>query len=472
MDLPAAQLRRSPRRRARRRAVLLSCAALLGPAPAAAEEAVPPTAPAPGGDTAELDQLRARIGHLREQAGERTAQRAAALVDEGAAAGLDERPVQIYGFLDTGVRRLFFATNSLVSSLAGEAATFVLGGANIYLDAQPSPAWRALIETRVGFYPHGQESIDSTGRFSRVDNTVLDTASSSGRARVQWSGIVIERAWLEWISSQRLALQAGYFLTPFGIWNTDHGTPTLISLVLPGLQVEGAIPQHQTGVQLRGSITRLPWELGYAFYVGNGRPAGLLDQTDDKALGMRLELRRPGPLSTTAGLSAYTGTAEDHSKMLAFDDGSIAVDEMTLYAYREWAVGVDLALDRGPLRLRSEALLRHVRYEDGKHEINPYAAPGTRYPSRYEHFWYVIAAVRLGRFEPYLFNDLVFRSPGRGTSDLALTPSLGTNIYFSPAAQLKLQYAAGKFYNVKQDVESDASEKDLHLLDARLVLAF
>jgi hypothetical protein len=385
----------------------------------------------------------------------------------------DSPPVQLYGFLDTGIRRLFFEdADSIIRSLSADEATFVVGGANVYFDARPSPGWRALLETRLSFYPHGHETVDGSGRFSRVNNDVFDVTSSSGRNKVLWSGIILERAWIEWTRDERLQLRAGYLLTPYGIWNVDHGTPTLISLVLPSFQVEGAIPQHQVGVEVRGSLVGPPWELGYRAYIGNGRTPALLDYTDDKAIGGQVFLRRQGPTTTTVGMSAYYGVSEDSSKMLSFSGGGIAVEETPLYELREWAFGLDFSLDRGPLRLRSEGLIRRSTYPDGLHARHPFAAPGTVRPNRYEYFWYVIAAHRFGRFEPYTFIDFLFRSPGGDTHDMAYTPTLGCNVYFTPHAQLKLQYAATRFYNVRQEVSSDASSKNFRYIDARLVLAF
>ena len=87
-----------------------------------------------------------------------------------------------------------------------------------------------------------------------------------------WGGYtVIERAHLDWTDVSWLKVRVGNFFTPFGIWNVDHGTPTLISVQLPGLIQTRVMPIRQTGIQIYGNTFSGDWELGYMATVSNGR---------------------------------------------------------------------------------------------------------------------------------------------------------------------------------------------------------
>ena len=45
--------------------------------------------------------------------------------------------------------------------------------------------------------------------------------------------IILERAYIQWSKLDWLGVRVGQFLTPYGIWNVDHGTPTLITMFRP-----------------------------------------------------------------------------------------------------------------------------------------------------------------------------------------------------------------------------------------------
>ena len=129
----------------------------------------------------------------------------------------EEQKIKIYGFLDFGLRKTFGAKDPLFAGLIHRPLTFVLGNVNLYFDAQPMPDWRALVEARLTTYPHGAETVDQSGTFQRTDTRVYDTSSPSGRNRVIWGGVVLERAQIEHTMFDMFNLRVGYFLTPYGI---------------------------------------------------------------------------------------------------------------------------------------------------------------------------------------------------------------------------------------------------------------
>jgi hypothetical protein len=440
-------------------------------APAAAEETpAQPAQPAPAAapaaaerpsSAAELEELQQRISALEQ---EREAERAAI-------AETDDQIFKIYGFLDVGLRKVFPPKDGLLKGLIERKTTFLLGNINLYLDAQPGPNWRGLVEARLTTYPHGVESVSATGRIERSDTRIYDINSSSGRNVVIWGGVVLERAQIEHTVIDLFNLRVGYFLTPYGIWNVDHGTPTLIALVLPSSQVEQALPARQLGVQAYGTAFAGETELGYAAYVSNGRAPFLEDPTDGKAVGGRVysAFTLGETTQLKLGLSGYWGDSLEQSKTLTVGADGVEIDIETEYEYQEWGAGADVSLDAGAFRLRTEGLIHNVQHEPGKHEPVGMGAPGSLRPNRYEYYAYNILAYRIGAFEPYLYNEIRYSTPREGRSDITYLPGVGLNIFFAPYAQLKTGYVMVHF--LRKD-GTDVTDRNFSILDSRLVLSF
>jgi hypothetical protein len=438
---------------------------------AASAPAVSPSAPPSASDGAPnavvtRAEFEALAKELRELKAQREAEQPIVPVEsEG------DQPLRIYGFADIGLRKIFPAKDPFIRALTAQPLTFELGNVNLYFDAQPIQDWRALIETRLTTYPHGAETVDANGRFVRTDTRTFDTNSPSGRNRVIWSGIVLERAQIEHTITDLFNVRVGYFLTPYGIWNVDHGTPTLISLVLPAAQVEEAIPARQLGAQIYGSIFSGPWELGYSAYISNGRAPWLVDISDNKAFGGRLTAKTGETRPLQLGLSGYYGDSGDNTKQLDLSNpDQIGITVTKRYHYREWALGADLSLDIGGFRLRTEGVVRRLKYDDGLHEPISFGAPGTFEPNRHQYYWYGIFAYRIGDFEPYAYTEVRYITPRDAEYNFTYQPSLGLNVYLSSVSQLKAQYAAAKFYDTAGTHEP--SSRNFRSIDLRYVMAF
>lgn len=441
-------------------AVPVAEAAPAEPAVAPAAPAAPAAAPAEAATRADIEALQQRISELETQQAE-----------EAAAAEEEDQRFKIYGFVDFGLKKSFPAKDPFFAALIERKLTFVLGNINIYFDAQPTQSWRALVEARLTTYPHGNETVNSSGEFVRTDNQVFDTTSPSGRNRVVWGGVVLERAQIEHTMADLFNVRVGYFLTPYGIWNVDHGTPTLISLVLPSFQVEEAMPARQLGVQAYGATNMGNLQLGYSAYVTNGRAPFLEDPTDGKAVGARVTATFTGDnKSLQLGASGYVGDSLEKRKVLQIGANDVSLEVTDKYRYDEWSVGGDVSLDLHKFRLRTEGLVHRVDHGDGPHEPVAFAQPGVTHPNRYEYFWYAICAYRWRFLEPYTYTELKYVTPRDGNSDLTYLPGLGLNIHFSPYAQLKAQYVAAKFYNLEDD--ADDTSRNFRLFDSRFVLSF
>jgi hypothetical protein len=373
----------------------------------------------------------------------------------------------IYGFLDTGLQRYFHPDADTKGLLSTNESTFVSGNSNVYLDVRPASGWRGLLETRLTLLPSGVYDLRRLGTVPRVNTRYEDATSPSGRNNVQIGGVIIERSQIEWTHNDAANLRMGYFFTPWGIWNVDHGTPTLISLFMPGFLVQEAIPQRQTGVEFYGRLNGPPWQLEYHAYVSNGRTETLFDLSDNKAVGGRLVLHRSGLVRMALGLSGLYGNGADETKLISLGaDGYPVVTRKPTYRYEEQAIGADLSLDYGGFRLRTEVVQRVLNYEKGLHFPST-LRPGGVLPSFTGKFAYVIAAYRFARhFEPFIYMEYGDGGLRNYTVDSGTVASVGLNIYFTPYTQLKSQYMETDFSNFSGD------HHKLGFFTSRLVLAF
>jgi hypothetical protein len=485
-------------------APLLAAAAALGPEAAWAQspgrepvaapaEAATQTEPAPlesraGAGGSELDELRLELARQRAEleAQRRTLQaleqeRAveaagaevalATLGGESQAQLAEPERLRVYGFLDAGFQKYWFSDKSGINNvIESRANTFVLGNVNFYFDARPVNHWRALTEVRFTTYPAGQfEPAQFGSGFQRESTRIFDVNSASGGfAQANWGAIILERAQIEWSGMDGFGVRAGYWFTPYGIWNVDHGTPTLISLSVPQFVVNEVFPARQLGVDFYGTLQLAAWTLEYHAYVSNGRTPTQMDLTDDKTVGGRVALGRTAPFPFTLGASSFYGRYSDQQvRMVSALPIEYTRDEVV--AYDEVGVSADVSVDAGKVRVRSEFALNRQIYDEGKRAPGWY--PGAYFPDRV--FWgtYALVAYRsdFAGLEPYIYGELDGNMIP--TSQGIVTPSAGLNWHFSPAAQLKLQYSYTRQFNF-DDTGRDLSEEDLQFFASRLVVAF
>ena len=449
------------------------------PAPPAAEASSAPS-PTPQGaaeatNAAALAQLQADNRALADRVAQlETAQAdaAAAQLEDTNVSELLNDPFHVYGFADFGVNHAWVPRESFLNGLALEETTFTLGNLNLYFDFQPGPSWQVLAEIRFTTYPHGDEvQLGSPlgQAYQRTDTSVLDVASPATSNSFRWGGILIERAYAQWTYSEKLSVRVGQFLTPYGIWNVDHGTPTLIALMLPHFVAAEVMPERQIGVELHGALLGSSWELGYNAYVSNGRTATQVDFTEDKAFGLRLSASRRVPLPMTFGASFYYGAIDDIEKNVTSFDPFRVERDLTVQG-TEVSGGVDVSLDVGALRIRAEGVTRSTRYEPGKRPRLNFGPPGALRSDTNEYDSYLLFAYRLPwlGLEPYLYGELDHAPSLWGDEQAVIAP--GFNVHFTPFAQLKTQVARVLFFDL--DDAGAYGVNDLWLLFSRLAVAF
>jgi hypothetical protein len=361
--------------------------------------------------------------------------------DEDGASAATGKPLEISGFADFSYLGWFYDEDDAWSGVGlPPYHSFSVGNLNVYFAKQLSERCRALTEVRFLYEPHGSGELNGP----RTDTTVGDHAAAS--RPIQWGAIRIERAQAECELTPWLALRFGQWFTPYGIWNVDHGSPTIISIRRPYVVGEGLLPEQQTGVQLFGSRSRGNLRLGYYLTLSNGRgPISAYGDLDaNKAVGGRLELGYGRFGDLTLGVSYYRGRYTDlgPSRLdLATGKGVIQPTKQ----YDEQAFGFDLSWDWRGVVVRAEALYNERLYTDaGRPRVNGllvpdgvrdggYALAGYRTP-----WWGIMPYALVQYYEPPQDPEAFFEE--------VLGYGGGLNILLSPAMVLKLEVFTGRFH--------------------------
>jgi hypothetical protein len=399
---------------------------------------------------AELAAQRAEIEQLRAAGGsQESGSELAALIsqsEQGAVTEVISEPVlRAYGFADVGLQRMW-ADPELAGYLSeSDKTTFVLGNLNVYLDAQPSSDVRLLAEVRFGLSPNGAMLRPSGGLVTGapVDTTVTDpSAANSGFTSLRWAGVVPQRAHIDWTPSDAFNVRTGLFLTPYGIWNVDHGTPTRIMVSEPLFLSTQLIPNQLIGVEVYGTTHLLPWTIGYHLHVSNGRTLGQIDFSDSKALGGRVFLSTRYPHALKIGISGYMGDSENVPSL---------PERKTTIASNEHAFSADFSLDIGKLRIRSEFVASWVRYEEGKRP-QLFGLPmadalriGSYLMIAYQLPWYGLEPLLMCEFLRVPVPRLIPLGEG------LFMPAVGLNVYFTPITMLRTQFAIARGFDFGAD---------------------
>jgi hypothetical protein len=299
--------------------------------------------------------------------------------------------LDLYGFADMTYTRLLIPNSDPWTRVYYPTNSFAVGNFNLYLSSNLGDSWRALAEVRFLYLPNGATSVDpSTGNVVRTDTTVLDYAGFE--EPIHWGAIQIERVWVEHQFSNLFTLQAGQFLTPYGIWNVDHGSPAIVGIRPPFAVAEELFPAQQVGLQLYGNTFFDPFEVGYHLTLSNGRgPVEYEDFNDDKAVGGRLYLKTEAFGSLTIGASGYRGGYYDRSaKYVASTNasGQVSVDQQytTTNKYQELSLGADLKWQWQHWLVQGEVITNQTVYAQGGRPRVQVVAPPQGFQPNYRRW--------------------------------------------------------------------------------------
>jgi hypothetical protein len=290
-------------------------------------------------------------------------------------------PLQLSGFADFTYAALIGVDDTSWPDAYLQAPSFYIGNLNIYLNAELSDRIRSLVEVRFMYLPQGQLSSEgeplvledlgaaTPGALGYTDTRASDY-SEFGRD-VTWGGIRIERAWAEYSFGPHLTVRGGQWLTPYGIWNVDHGSPTIVAVRRPLVVSQALFPEHQTGIQLHGRAYAGASTFGYALTLSNGRGpiAEYQDLDKNKAVGGRLTWQYTGKFDLELGASAYRGryTERDKELEIAVQDGGVDVNLVSPIRtqFEEVSLGADLRFRYRGLLVQGEVLMNDVAFTPG-----------------------------------------------------------------------------------------------------------
>ncbi len=388
------------------------------------------------------DELRERLETLETEAVQSTAK--------------EEMKLRIYGFTDVTYRHIFLEKDNFYRDLVGGYnGTFTVWHLNIFFDRKLTERFRAQAEIRFTYLPTGDETIGMTpGDYQVFDNETYDPID--GRV-LRWGGIEIQRAFIEYRHADWLTLKAGHFLSPYGIWNVDHGAPALIPARQPYLVIEEYVPMSQLGLLLEGRIflTDSYWlEYGLTLSNGRNRAFTVTDLDGNKALGARLQLSGSGAVQWTTGLYLYTGEVSDVVKYVKSVDPFLITAEHTTW-YREDALAFNLQLSWKGLHLQAESVFGRIRYKQGHHAV---LDGGVIDASHGEYVSYLLLAYRLPfstvELRPYFMME-VSQSNRFKDDTKALLYTGGLNWRINPYVVLKAEFSAVTFPEVDSVIEHD-----------------
>ena len=287
----------------------------------------------------------------------------------GMLVGEDTPKLELYGFADVSYFHPLGRSENILRQYLAQNPTFFVGHLNLYLASTLGENWRSLAEVRFVYSPTGDEDKQGTdGTFPVTDTTVADYAEL--QRPFQWGAIEILRVWLEYQPFDFLSIRAGQWLTPYGYWNDDHGSPTIIAVHKPFPISDAMFPEHQTGLMAHGKYFIDSTVIGYAATLTNGRGlfSTVRDLDNNKAVGGRLYLETAAIGNLTLGVAAYRGRYTASTKHYRVNtDGAEPVAELyrvTDSAYDELSLGADARWLWKGLHLQCEVMSNEAVYDD------------------------------------------------------------------------------------------------------------
>jgi len=281
-------------------------------------------------------------------------------------------------------------------------------------------------------------------------------------------GISIPRIHADLLLTDEFNLRVGKFITPAGIWNVDHGSPTILTVRQPyQTSFFPIFPEAQTGVQAFGKTVAADQDLSYAAWLSTGRGGmdvlGRYDygqdpqNLDDWAGGAHLQADLSVLDGIRLGGSFQTGTMRESEEWSTIPVTKVDVatstpitdlastsSEMVDLAYaRELCYGLDTKVTWNKLLLQGEWNHRKVLNLQNDRKATDFNA------------WYVLVSRTFPvsknvDLTPYALYEAITwdnpeNNPTMGLADIPAkgfgTAVAGLNIGLFSSVRLKLEYS-------------------------------
>ena len=390
----------------------------------------------------------------------------------------DGPSLDLYGFSDVLFRWSDPGRTTAWKHLNNSHPYFAVGNLNLYLAGTLSESWSSLAEVRFTYAPNGAQALDPTSvSFGRNSTTVTDPADEA--RTLSWGAIEIERAWVEYAPLRAFAVRFGQWLTPYGIWNVDHGSPTVVGIRPPQLIGDALIPERQTGIQVHGTAPIGAHVLGYHLTLSNGRGPldAYQDLDDNKAIGGRtyLTLRWAGEL--TVGVGTYFGRYTSSLRRFVAAGTGFGFAETINVQYDELAYAADARWEWEDLLLQSEVVVADLAYTDAGRPISDLdpakLLPDTRRWGGYFLGGYRTPWIGLMPYVQLQYMDFGATNPLSALSQIALpalaAATFGVNIRPEPNIVVKLNYSWASFPGAPP---TSPGRDAITILDAQIAWSF
>jgi len=368
---------------------------------------------------------------------------------------LNGEALKLYGFGDVGYRHMMVPKTSPWLVYLNRHPSLFVGHLNFYFDSQLAERWRALAEIRFSYEPQG--GWRTTDGVVRHNDTRIADHTDFTRDRAV-GGLMIERAFIEYSAASWLSVQAGQFLTPYGVWNVDHGSPVIIGVSPPYIIGARLLPESQVGFLGFGRVSLVDdLELSYALGLSNGRTDLIPyeDLDDNKAITARLALTYRGLGELTLGSTFYAGSTTDNTRAIYFEGSSPKSREDIFYQVHERSYAFDLRWVKDDLHLQAEAIVNDRKFTD---EGRPTQGDGLA-PDRRNAGGYALVGYRTPLFGimPYVKGEY---SPDPALQGLGVDQNValftgGLNFRPVPRVVFKAEYTYGFFPDHKPNTFAD-----------------
>ncbi|MEM6930601.1 MAG: hypothetical protein AAF602_26930 [Myxococcota bacterium] len=380
----------------------------------------------------------------------------------------ETQQLRLYGFADTTFRLPLWPQDASWAAFAGPAPTFMVSNLNLYLESQLSSRWASLTEVRFLYNPNGSFDNLREGSFAQTDTLTLDVLENRP---LRWGGIEIERAWVQYEASQLLQVRVGQWLTPYGIWNIDHGSPTIIGVVRPWIIGEELLPERQTGIQVHGQGRIGGHRLSYAATVSNGRGrlSAFRDLDANKALGARVAWEHGVERRIKIGLSTYGGRMSVLSYSFQGSGTGFDISSTLDRRYDELSFAADLLFETRRLRLQAEVATNERRWDDTARAVADLSVSQESFEADgVEHGVYLLAAYRLpwAGLRPYAIYS--YWHPNQAVVGTTSFYRFGLNVRPVPRVVLKVEGNFTRF----ADAESPPYDEPFSMLLTQIAWAF